>query len=441
MFALSRVYSNDPAHAARSAHHSTAMRLLGTALAVSLCATSAFADSGDDNSGGPIRLIRTIPMPGNFTALRSFDISWVDPATQRYYLADRSNAGVDVVDTRTGTFIKVIKGNFAGVKFNAAGAANTALSGPHGVVVSGRWLFATDAGSRVVAIDLTNDQIAGEAKTSSSPNRADELAYDPESGTLLVINNVDSPPFGTLISVDKNTGKLTVGAQVAFDKSHAGFDATNGAEQPLWDPVTGRFYLSIPELNCDVAELCGGKYPVGAVVRIHPKTATVDGIFPVRFCQPAGLTLGPKQDLLLGCGVTFDTAGNVWTATDTASAAPRSVIMDLRTGEIDKAVMGVSGSDEVWFNRGDGRYYLGARNNPTGPVLGVIDASSQSLVQLVPTVNTAGVPNVFPAGTAHSVAADPRNNHIIVPLSANNVFPNCLNGCFAVYSAPRDDGR
>ena len=76
-------------------------------------------------------------MPGNFTPLRSFDISWVDAATQRYYLADRSNAGVDVVDTRTGTFVKVIKGNFAGVKFNAAGAANTALSGPHGVVYRG----------------------------------------------------------------------------------------------------------------------------------------------------------------------------------------------------------------------------------------------------------------------------------------------------------------
>ena len=244
MFSFSYPKFNDPGHSVRSSRRNTALRLLGSALAVSLCAIPAFADNGDDNNNGAIRLLRTIPMPGNFTPLRSFDISWVDAATQRYYLADRSNAGVDVVDTRTGTFIKVIKGNFAGVKFNAAGAANTALSGPHGVVVSGRWLFVTDAGSRVVTIDLTNDQIVGEAKTSSSANRADELAYDPESGTLLVINNVDSPPFGTLISVDKNTGKLTVGAQVAFDKSHAGFDATNGAEQPLWDPVTGRFYLS-----------------------------------------------------------------------------------------------------------------------------------------------------------------------------------------------------
>jgi len=417
------------------------MRLLGTALAVSLCATPAFADNGDDNNDGAIRLIRSIPVPTTFTALRSFDISWIDQGTQRYYLADRSNAGIDVVDAKTGTFLKVIKGGFAGVKFNAAGAADTAHSGPNGLTVSGRWLFATDAGSRVVAIDLTTDQVAGSITTSASANRADELAYDPDSGTLLVINNADSPPFGTLVSVNKSTGQLTLGPQVVFDKSHAGFDATNGAEQPVWDPVTGRFYLSVPEINCDVTELCGGKYPVGAVVRIHPKTATVDGIFPVRFCQPAGLTIGPKQDLLLGCGAAFDTAGNLWSATGTTSAAPRSVIMDLRTGEIDKAVMGVSGSDEVWFNAGDGNYYLAARNQPGGPVLGVIDARSQSLVQLVPTINTAGQANVFPAGTAHSVAADARNNHIFVPLSANNAFPNCLNGCIAVYSAPRDDGR
>ena len=28
-----------------------------------------------------------------------------------------------------------------------------------------------------------------------------------------------------------------------------GVDATNGAEQPVWDPGTGKFYLSIPELG------------------------------------------------------------------------------------------------------------------------------------------------------------------------------------------------
>src|SRR5262249_36273046 len=149
-------------------------------------------------------------------------------------------------------------------------------------------------------------------------------------------------------------------------------------EQPAWDPGTGKFYQSIPEVNGpgDGTGIDGG------VARINPHTAALEKLFPVQFCQPAGLTLGPHRDLLLGCSVTFDTAGQAWTASDPHTAAPISVIMDAKTGSIDKMVAGVSGNDEVWFNPGDGRYYLAARANPTGPVLGVIDADSQSLVQL-----------------------------------------------------------
>ena len=69
----------------------------------------------------------------------------------------------------------------------------------------------------------------------------------------------------------------------------------------------------------------------------------------------------------------------------------------------------------------------------------VIDADSQSLVQLVPTINTSGKPTATPpvvAGTAHSVAVNPHNNHAFVPLPANNVFPDCLNGCIGVFGAP-----
>jgi len=34
---------------------------------------------------------------------------------------------------------------------------------------------------------------------------------------------------------------------------------------------------------------------------------------------------------------------------------------------------------------------------------------------------------------------DPHNNHVLVPLAANNVFPNCLNGCVAVYGRSSSD--
>ena len=66
-------------------------------------------------------------------------------------------------------------------------------------------------------------------------------------------------------------------------------------------------------------------------------------------------------------------------------------------------------------------------------MLGVIDAKSRTLVQVVPTLNVAGKAFAFPAGTAHSVAANAENNLVFVPLGANNVFPDCLTGCIAVY--------
>ena len=221
--------------------------LLAGLFATALCVGPAFADN-EDHKAGAVRLLGSIPIPG--AALHGFDISWVDADTQRYYLADRSNTAVDVVDAKKGTFLKQISGGFAGVKFNASGAANNDISGPNGVVTSGRWLFVTDAPSRVVSIDLNTDLIVDTVFTSASPNRADELAYDPDSGTLLVVNNADDPPFATLIKVNKSTGKLTLGAKITFDAAH-GVDATNGAEQPVWNKATGKFYISIPQIGAN----------------------------------------------------------------------------------------------------------------------------------------------------------------------------------------------
>ncbi len=434
---LSRLSSNFPR--TRLAAMLAASTVFGV---LSLAPSGAALGDEDERNEAAVKLLTTIPYPANLHALHAFDISWVDAHTQLYYLGDRSNASVDVFDVKHNRFVKTIKAGFKGVVFNAAGGANNDKSGPNGVVVSGRWLFVTDAPSRVVAIDLTTDTKVSEVSTGGMPGlRADELAFDAEGGVILAVNNADDPPFATLIKVDTNTGKLTLGKRITFKNFGPGADtATNGAEQPVWDPGTGRFYISIPEINGPG----DGTGQIGAVAQINPHTGAVEATFHVRLCQPGGLTLGPKQDLLIGCSVVFDTAGKVWDRTNpTSIAAPTQIIIDANGGTIDASVAGVGGSDEVWFNRGDRRYYTASRNNPTGPVLGVIDAESQTLVQIVPTVNAAGntvTATRFPAGTAHSVAVNPHNNHALVPLPANNVVPNCLNGCIAVYgTSKRDD--
>jgi hypothetical protein len=189
-----------------------------------------------------VKLLFTIPVPVATTnttgGMYAYDISWVDQTTQTYFLGDRSNAAVDVVDANSGTFIRQITATppFAGVVLNSSGtAANNSLSGPNGVVtgtIGGQiCLFAGDGTSRVVSFLLP----AGTQVTSLSTNgtmRADEMAFDPRDRLLLVANNADTPPFASLISVSSGCA-LSLVAQISYPF------ATNGAEQPVWDPATG----------------------------------------------------------------------------------------------------------------------------------------------------------------------------------------------------------
>lgn len=54
-----------------------------------------------------MKLVGAILVPGNF--LR-FDISWIDQARARYYLAESGNAAVDVFDAENNLFIGRISG-------------------------------------------------------------------------------------------------------------------------------------------------------------------------------------------------------------------------------------------------------------------------------------------------------------------------------------------
>jgi hypothetical protein len=129
--------------------------------------------------------------------------------------------------------------------------------------------------------------------------------------------------------------------------------------------------------------------------------------------MPTAITKGPGNNFLVGCadhdGVTFP---------------PNEYVIDGTTGAILATIDKVGGVDEIWFNPGDLRYYLAARDMPGGPVMGVIDAQRNIWLQ-----------NVTTGSNSHSIAADPSNNHIFVPTQAS---PLCTtqsaNGCIAVYA-------
>jgi hypothetical protein len=185
-------------------------------------------------------------------------------------------------------------------------------------------------------------------------------------------------------------------------------------EQSVWDSRSGHFLLSVPEQNGDAAQ--------GEIAVIDPHKIAVVAHYPVAECQPAGIALGPANQLLVGCSGDAIEAG----------FAAKSLLLDTRDGSVLATFTDVGGSDEVWYDPGDHHYYLAARDNPGGPVLGVIDATTQTFALNVPT-----------GPDSKSVAADP-SGQIFVPLTPTTAaFANdparglhCEQGCIGVFTNP-----
>ena len=128
---------------------------LAGAASLGICSAVFGACTGPGAPGNTeTKCLTAVQIPG--AALRSYDISWVNPNRAEYYLADRSNAAIDILDTRAPAFKRFLgKGLFVGVKLNAAGTAvNNDISGPDGVVTHGRWLYAGDGDSTLKMFDL-----------------------------------------------------------------------------------------------------------------------------------------------------------------------------------------------------------------------------------------------------------------------------------------------
>jgi DNA-binding beta-propeller fold protein YncE len=348
---------------------------------LAMALTSVSAGAASNTPPDTTVRIAKIEIPGK--PLRAFDISWVDSASGHYYLADRSNGTIDVVDILTNTLTAQI-GGFVG----ATGKNDT--SGPDGVVTtfSNRELWAGDGDSTVKVVDLATNKIVATISTGGK-FRADEMAYDPKENLILVANNADEPPFGTLISV----GTRTVLKKITFD------DATNGVEQPQYDPGSGMFYISVPATRTN---------PGGEIDVIDPAGMNVTARYGLPNCGPNGLAIGPGPQLLAGCG-----------------SPHRAVIINRTNGAVLAEYSNVGGSDEVWFNPGDNRYYLAESAFQN---MGVIDATSLSfLAELQSGIG------------AHSVAADLASNHVFVPVAAPD--PSCPTGCIAVYSTVNRDNN
>src|ERR1700731_694732 len=181
-----------------------ATALLGAVSLVSSPATAAAPCQGPAGTPAPTQTKcgTAIHIPGN--PLRSYDISWVNPDRAEYYLGDRSNSGIDIIDTHNLKFKRTIIG-FVGIKFKGTTTTvDNNHSGPDGVVSHGRWLYAGDGDSTLKVIDL-NAPTASAIKQSISTGgttRVDEMALTPDGKLLIAANNAEDPPFRTLFKAN-----------------------------------------------------------------------------------------------------------------------------------------------------------------------------------------------------------------------------------------------
>jgi hypothetical protein len=393
------------------------------------------------------KCVTAIHIPGN--PLRSFDISWVNPDRAEYYLADRSNSGIDIIDTKTLKFKRTI-GGFAGVVLNGSGAVNNNKSGPDGVTSHGRWLYAGDGDSTLKVIDLNAPTLSAlkQSISTGGTTRLDEMALTPDGTIIIAANNAEDPPFATLFQAngDAATSAVSVITKITVDPSIIPTGFGLSIEQPTWEPKTERFYTSIPVIannppGCNYGQLPGAITCDGGMLVVDPfdlttptavvgafNPATNIGVVPLHACGPNGATVGPNSNLMLGC-----TPGNNPSNTGT-------LVINAKTKNYAN-VAGITGSDEVWFNDGDGRYYLGASKAAGGAVLGVVDETS---------VFIEGIPQ---STGSHSVAADSKKNLIFVPQVAPKSVVGAggdtttvgeglcgsMSGCIAVFKGHKED--
>ena len=317
-----------------------------------------------------IKVANVGPAPGF-----DFDLGLVDSTTETYYLADRTNKSIDIVDAKTNTVLAQV-GGYVGQK------SSNSVSGPNGMELVGNILYTGDGDSTIKIIDLSTRTIIKTLATGGT-KRVDAFAYDAADNVLIVTNKNETVPFASFVDPRTNAiiGTLPI--------------PSTQLDAVIFDPTTKKFLISVTSTAAN---------PGGEVDVVDPKTRTITAVYPVPQCLPGGLAIGPSEHLLVGCSGDAIAAGFL----------ARSIVLDASNGLILKSIPEVGGSDEVTYNSGDQKFYTASRDmtsnglssgTPT-PVLGVIDAVTLNFIKNVPT-----------STNSKSVAADPKNNHVFVPLT------------------------
>ena len=392
-------------------------------IGVAAAALSFIAGCGSDVGGGspePNQAAGNVVVPG-ITAGSSFSFDLGMVLNGKYYLTDRNNKAIDVVDVFT-LALTQIKGSgataFAGCAptANCVGA-NNGLSGPDGInaITGTNLLFVGDVNA-VRVVDATSNTVVGNIAIAAGGFRADEGCFDADHGLYMISIPDADQPFAVFI----NTSTQTIVATVNWVDTNG--SPAGGNEQCQYDHGTQTFIvnndatLANPHGELDVI-------PASSITALPPGSKvgflSLAGLkrFPLGNCDPTGLALGPGTDAIVEC------------RPGDKGVALTTLIVNRTTGAV-LATVPFGGGDQVAYDARTNRYYVAgsrwhasgvndqgggcAAANPCTPMLGVIDASTRALVAKYDTGNNA-----------HSVAVDPNNGEVFVPYSSATAPAGC----------------
>ncbi len=389
-----------------------------TAIVVATALVACGGGGGQYVTAGPFgdASIPGITSTTNF----SFDLGAV--ANGKYYLTDRNNKAVDVMDVNTlvvsqitGTGANAFTGCFPTA--NCAGA-NNGKSGPDGIdVIPGTSLIFVGDVDNVRVIDTTTNTVTKSIRVGTTGFRADEGCYDPDDQIYMISSPDADTPFASFISATS----LAVLATVNWTEPGTTIPA-GGNEQCRYDAVGKSFIVN----NDSTADNPHGEVeviPVSSIKALAPGTTTnifsLPGVkrFPLGNCDPTGLALGPGTDMAIEC------------RPGDKGVALTLLIMNRTNGNV-LATLPAGGGDQTVYDARTNRYYVAASRwhasgvndqgggcsaaNPCNPTLFVVDAATHTMAATQRTGNNA-----------HSVAVDPVGGLVFVPHSG----PTTPGGC------------
>ena len=418
--------------------HLSYVAAVSAALALAYC-------GGSDN----VNPSHTMSVPGISSAVvYSFDLGAVDPATDIYYVTDRTNKAIDVVNLKTGG-ISQFKQSFAGCNstvgtttanpvpmpgcntISGVWTVNNDASGPDGLDIVGNALFVGDVNALWVLNKTTGAKLF-KITIPSSPTglRADEGCFDPVNHLYAISTPGADNPFMTILDTTafEATGATpTIIATVIMDNP-AG-TASGGLEACVFDTGvggTGKLFVNNDGNNNPAAPAGASRgemdgIPTAALLALKPGPTTVqyttlagnsqfllpDVVGQAGQCDPTGIALGPGNDIGAMC------------RTGTIGRSLNFLILNKTTGAVTATVAGGGGGDQITYSATLNKWFLAdSRHTDSGnscgagstgcvlkPMLGIVDGTTHALSFIANGNNS------------HSVAVDETLGVAITPFT------------------------